>query len=29
VADVDQDAMHGLLKPEETVLDLREIQGAR
>jgi len=29
VADVDQDAMHGLLKPEETVLDLRQIQGAR
>ncbi|MFA4932614.1 MAG: CBS domain-containing protein [Caldisericia bacterium] len=29
VADVDQNAMRGLLKPEETVIDLREIQGAR
>jgi acetoin utilization protein AcuB len=27
VADVDQDAMRSLLKPEETVVDLREIQG--
>lgn len=27
VADVDQDAMYRLLKHEETVLDLREIQG--
>jgi acetoin utilization protein AcuB len=29
VADVDQNAMRSLLKPEETVIDLREIQGAR
>ena len=29
VADVDQDTMRSLLKPEETVIDLREIQGAR
>ncbi|MCX6097983.1 MAG: CBS domain-containing protein [Caldiserica bacterium] len=28
VADVDQDTMRSLLKPEETVIDLREIQGA-
>jgi acetoin utilization protein AcuB len=28
VADVDQNAMRSLLKPEETVVDLREIQGA-
>jgi acetoin utilization protein AcuB len=27
VADVDQNAMRSLLKPEETVVDLREIQG--
>jgi uncharacterized protein with ACT and thioredoxin-like domain len=29
VADTDQDMMRRLLKPEETVIDLREIQGAR
>jgi acetoin utilization protein AcuB len=29
VADVDQDTMRSLLKPEETVIDLREIQEAR
>ena len=29
VADVDQNTMRSLLKPEETVIDLREIQGAR
>ena len=29
VADVDQDTMRSLLKPEETVIDLREIQGGR
>ena len=29
VADVDQDTMRSLLKAEETVIDLREIQGAR
>ena len=29
VADVDQDTMRSLLKSEETVIDLREIQGAR
>ena len=27
VADVDQETMRSLLKPEETVIDLREIQG--
>ncbi len=27
VADVDQETMRGLLKPEETVVDLREIQA--
>ena len=29
VADVDQDTMRSLLKAEETVIDLREIQGPR
>jgi acetoin utilization protein AcuB len=29
VADVDQDTMRNLLKPEETVIDLRKIQEAR
>ncbi|HWQ21726.1 MAG TPA: CBS domain-containing protein, partial [Clostridia bacterium] len=29
VADVDQDTMRRLLKPEETVIDLREIQPGR
>jgi acetoin utilization protein AcuB len=29
VADVDQNTMRSLLKPEETVIDLREIQGGR
>ena len=29
VADVDQNTMRSLLKSEETVIDLREIQGAR
>jgi acetoin utilization protein AcuB len=29
VADVDQDTMRSLLKSEETVIDLREIQGSR
>src|SRR5664280_298786 len=29
VADVDQNTMRSLLKPEETVIDLREIQGTR
>ena len=29
VADVDQDTMRSLLKPEETVIDQREIQGPR
>lgn len=29
VADVEQDTMRSLLKAEETVIDLREIQGAR
>jgi acetoin utilization protein AcuB len=28
VADVDQNTMRSLLKPEETVIDLREIQGS-
>jgi hypothetical protein len=28
VSDVDQETMRSLLKPEETVVDLREIQGA-
>jgi acetoin utilization protein AcuB len=29
VADVEQDAMRNLLKPEETIIDLREVQASR